>query len=211
LNRSSTPGVRYHVLLYVIVLSALVGACGALTGCGIGGDDDTGPPTRTTAFKRSELTKPADSGTFDGRACDALSRGFVARSLRIQAAKLEAKPNDSLDLSICDWHGGRATAKLMVDSAPRAQLRYYNLLAEQLEYYNADPGLKARQIKGVGEDAAYGGAGAWWTRARNQLVAYDRDKMLKLRVNVPGFSDGDARAAAVTLAKRVVRKLRRAG
>jgi hypothetical protein len=202
MNRSSTPRVRYHVLLYVILLGLLAGCAGA--------DDDTGPPTRTAAFERSELTKPADSGTLDVHACGVLSRAFVARSLRIRAGELGAEPNDSLDLSICDWHGGRATAKLMVDSAPRAQLRYYNLLAEQLEYYNADPGLKARQIRDVGEDAAYGGAGAWWTRARNQLVAYDRDKILKLRVNVPGFSDRDAQAAAVRLAKRAVRKLRRA-
>ena len=67
--------------------------------------------------------------------------------------------------------------KLFVDTAPKAQLRYYNLLAEQHEYYNADPELKARQIKGVGEDSAYGGAGAWWTRGRNQLVVYDHNKI----------------------------------
>ena len=79
--------------------------------------------------------------------------------------------------------------KLLVDSAPRAQLRYYNLLAEQHEFHNADPARKARQIKGVGQDSAYGGAGAWWTRATRQLVAYDRDKILKLRVNVAGFDD----------------------
>ena len=29
--------------------------------------------------------------------------------------------------------------KLFVDTAPQAQLRYYNLLAEQHEYYNAGP------------------------------------------------------------------------
>src|SRR5919112_1257438 len=79
--------------------------------------------------------------------------------------------------------------KLMIDTAPKAQLRYYNLLAEQHEYYNADPELKARQIKGVGEDSAYGGAGAWWTRGRNQLVVYDHNKILKVRVNVGGWSD----------------------
>jgi hypothetical protein len=101
MNRSSTPCVRYHVLLYVILL-------GLLAGCA-GGDDDTGQSTRTTAFKRSELTKPADSGTFDAHACGVLSRAFVARSLRLRADELGAKPNDSLDLSICDWHGGRAT------------------------------------------------------------------------------------------------------
>jgi hypothetical protein len=202
MTRSSTPCVRYHVLLYVILL-------GLVAGCG-SSDDESGPPTRTTAFKRSELTKPAESGTLDARACKVLSPRFVVSSLGVRPVKLTAEPNNSLDLSICDWHGARVTdVKLMVDSAPRAQLRYYNLLAEQHEYYNADPGRKARQIKGVGEDSAYGGAGAWWTRDRNQLVAYDQDKIVKVRVNVRGFGDRAARAAAVKLAKRAVRTLRR--
>ena len=106
---------------------------GAFTGCGTG-DDDSGPPTRTTAFERSELTRPADSGTFEAHSCDVLSRRFIARSLGTTAPRLKADPNDSLDLSICDWHGGPVVGvKLMVDSAPRAQLRYYNLLSEQHE------------------------------------------------------------------------------
>ena len=121
---------------------------------------------------------------------------------------LETAPNNSLDLTICEWHGGGARVKLLVDSAPRAQLRYYNLLAEQHEFHNADAARKARQIKGVGEDSAYGGAGAWWTRATRQLVAYDSDKIFKLRLNVAGFDDGAARKAAVKLARRAVRELR---
>jgi hypothetical protein len=203
MNHSSTPRVRYHVLLYVIVLSSLAG----LAGCG----DDDAEQTRTTAFKRSELTRPADSGRFEARACRLLPPPVVAQSLRIRPARLEADPNNSLDLSICEWHGGRVrTVKLLVDSAPRAQLRYYNLLSEQHEFHNSDPARKARQIKGVGDDSAYGGAGAWWTRATRQLVAYDHDKMVKVRVNVRGFGDHEARAAAVRLAKRAVRELRRA-
>jgi hypothetical protein len=123
---------------------------------------------------------------------------------------LRARPNDSLDLTICEWRGGRVrSVKLMVDSAPRAQLRYYNLLSEQHEFHNSDPARKARQIKGVGQDSAYGGAGAWWTRATRQLVAYDHERMVKVRVNVSGFGDHEARSAAVKLAKRAVRELRR--
>jgi len=198
-DRSPTRSVRYHILLYVIPV--------LLAGCG-GGSDDNG--TRTTPFERSELTKPGESGTLDARACDQLSTGFVASALGVPAGSLEARPNDSLDLTICEWAGGRVRlVKLLVDSAPRAQLRYYNLLAEQHEFHNADPARKARQIKGVGQDSAYGGAGAWWTRATRQLVAYDRDKILKLRVNVAGYDDAASRAAAVALARRAVRKLRR--
>ena len=198
-HRSRTRLVRYHILLYAIVALAV----------GCGGSDSPDDGTRTTAFKRSELTKPGESGTLDARACDVLPTGFVARRLGVGAGTLEARPNDSLDLTICEWSGGRVRlAKLFVDSAPRAQLRYYNLLAEQHEFHNQDPERRARQIKGVGEDSAYGGAGAWWTRATRQLVAYDRDKILKVRVNVTGFEDAAARAAAVALAKRAVRELR---
>jgi hypothetical protein len=200
--RTTQPRVRYHILLYAIVAALLAG-------CGGGGNGDSAYKTRTTPFRRSELTKPAESGTLQVRACRVLSPSFVAGTVRARPGAFEPEANNSLDLSICEWHGGRAgTVKLMVDTAPRAQLRYYNLLAEQHEYYNADPARKARQIKGVGEDSAYGGAGAWWTRDRRQLVAYDHDKILKVRVNVRGFGDRAARAAAVRLAKRAVRELR---
>jgi hypothetical protein len=163
---------------------------------------------RTTAFKSTELREPGESGTLDARACDILPARFVSRSVGAPHTALEAEPNNSLDLTICEWHGGSLRVKLLVDSAPRAQLRYYNLLAEQHEFHNADPARKARQIKGVGEDSAYGGAGAWWTRATRQLVAYDHDKIFKVRVNVRGFDDSAARAAAVHIAKRAVRELR---
>jgi hypothetical protein len=200
-----TPGrVRYHILTYAI-LAAVV----ALSGCGGGDESDSGSgyKLRTTAFRSNAVRAPGESGTRKVSACGVLSARLVRGTVR-SSKSLAAKPNNSLDLSICEWEGRGTHVKLMVDSAPRAQLRYYNLLSEQHEYYNSDPGLKARQIKGVGEDSAYGGAGAWWTRARNQLVAYDHDKILKVRVNVRGFSDARARAAAVRLAKKAVRELR---
>ena len=175
----------------------------ALTGCG--GDEKT-DGTRTTAFEPNELREPGESGTSDASACKVLPERLVARAVRVDA--LQATPNDSLDLTICEWQGGKARVKLLIDSAPRAQLRYYNLLAEQHEFHNADPARKARQIKGVGQDSAYGGAGAWWTRATRQLVAYDSDKIFKVRVNVMGFGDRAARRAAVKLGRRAVRELR---
>ena len=173
---------------------------GALLIAGCGGDDDNGSGSdyklRTTAFRSNAVREPGESGTQNVHAC---------KVLRLD---LKASPNDSLDLSICEWDARGKHVRLMVDTAPKAQLRYYNLLSEQHEYYNADPELKARQIKGVGEDSAYGGAGAWWTRGRNQLVVYDHNRILKVRVNVKGWSDARARAKAVRLGKRAVRKLR---
>jgi hypothetical protein len=174
-------------------MAAVVAGCGAR-------DDHSGSGSdyklRTTAFKSNAVREPGESGTQKVHACDVLR------------LHLKPSPNDSLDLSICEWDGRGKHYKLMVDTAPKAQLRYYNLLSEQHEYYNADPELKARQIKGVGEDSAYGGAGAWWTRGRNQLVVYDHNRILKVRVNVRGWSDARARAAAVRLGKRAVRNLR---
>jgi hypothetical protein len=175
----------------------------ALAGCG--GDEET-DGTRTTAFESNELREPGESGTSDASACQVLPERFVARAVGVRS--LEAAPNDSLDLTICEWRGGGARVKLLIDSAPRAQLRYYNLLAEQHEFHNADPARKARQIRGVGQDSAYGGAGAWWTRATRQLVAYDSDKIFKVRVNVKDFGDRAARRAAVKLGRRAVRELR---
>jgi hypothetical protein len=175
---------------------------------GCGGQD--APGDRTTALKKSELLDPGESGTLDARACRVLSPAAVARASGAGGEDLAARANNSLDLTICEWRGGPVrSVKLLVDSAPRAQLRFYNLLSEQHEFHNADPARKARQIKGVGEDSTYGGAGAWWTRATRQLVAYDDDKIVKVRVNVSGFGDREARATAVTLAKRAVRQLRR--
>jgi hypothetical protein len=195
--RMTPRRVRYHVLLYAIAAAALL-----VAGCG--GDDDSGSGSdyklRTTAFKSNAVREPGESGTQKVRACTLLHTGLVRN--------LTPSPNNSLDLSICEWDGPGQHFKLMVDTAPKAQLRYYNLLAEQHEYYNADPELKARQIKGVGEDSAYGGAGAWWTRGRNQLVVYDHNRILKVRVNVRGWSDSRARAAAIVLGKRAVRELR---
>ena len=191
--RPTSRCVRYHILLYAIVAAVLAGC---------GGDDDSGSDykLRTTAFKSNAVREPGESGTVKVRACKVLHDPLLSG--------LTASPNESLDLSICEWDGSGRHFKLTVDSAPKAQLRYYNLLAEQHEYYNADPELKARQIKGVGEDSAYGGAGAWWTRGRNQLVVYDHNKILKVRANVDGWSDARARAAAIVLGKRAVRKLR---
>jgi hypothetical protein len=194
--------VRYHILLYAILAAVILAA-------GCGGDDDSSGSDyklRTTAFESNAVREPGESGTLKVNSCRTLSPAFVGRT--VEARALKSSPNNSLDLSICDWEAPGTHVKLFVDTAPKAQLRYYNLLAEQHEYYNADPELKARQIKGVGEDSAYGGAGAWWTRGRNQLVAYDHNKIVKVRVNVDGWSDARARAAAIRIGKRAVRELR---
>jgi hypothetical protein len=110
-----------------------------------------------------------------------------------------ASPNDSTDLSICDWRGAGVRVQLIVDSAPRAQLRYYNQLAEQLQFHNAEPTRRPYQLKRVGDDDAYGGAGAWWTPSKSQLVAYADERILRIRA--------PQRRAAVRLARLAFRRL----
>jgi hypothetical protein len=95
---------------------------------------------------------------------------------------------------------------MLADSAPRAQLRFFNRLAEQQQFFNPDPERRPYQVKGVGQDSAYGGAGAWWTRSKSQLVAYSKKRILRIRI-VGRFGDAAKRRAASRLGRLGVRRL----
>jgi hypothetical protein len=166
-------------------LSLTFVCCLALwAGCG----DDDAPADRTERFEPTPLQQPAESGREKRSACTLL-----------HPSGMQAKPNDSTDLSICDWRGRGRRLQLVLDTAPRAQLRYYNQLAEQLQFFNADPQRRPYQIKHVGDDDAYGGAGAWWTRSKGQLVAYSDDRILRVRA--------PRRETAVRMARAAFRRL----
>ncbi len=190
-------------------------ACGAallaalaLGGCG---GDDPGPARERADRPASPLKAPGRSGTERRRACELLPYPVVRRAVGAAAPRrARAVANDSLDLSICDWRGeGMRDVRVSIDSAPRAQLRFFNLLAEQLEYHNANPAQRPRQLRGVGQDSAYGGAGAWWTPGRKQLIAYARERLLRVRVVVRGLDDAGRRRAAAALARLTFRRLGR--
>jgi hypothetical protein len=170
----------------------------ALAGCG---SDDDEPSVRTERFHRSELTRPAESGTSTVRACTLIGPREIARLLQVPRVHVIA--NDSTDLSICDWRGGGKRAELVLDSAPKAQLRYYNQLSEQLQFHNPEPARRPHQLKHVGDDSAYGGAGAWWTPSKAQLVAYRDDRILRIRA--------PDRRSAVRLARLAFRRLSEPG
>ena len=148
---------------------------------GCGGSGSSGPGDRTEAFRQTPLKKPEDSGRETRRACSLLAPSEIAHLLRRQELSFTASANNSTDLSICDWRAGAVRAELVVDTAPRAQLRFYNQLSEQLEYYNQDRLRRPYQLKHVGDDTAYGGAGAWWTRSKKQLIAYADNRILRIR------------------------------
>jgi hypothetical protein len=184
----------------------------ALVACG---GDDAVPSHERAERPPSALKAPGRSGTEHRRACALLPYSAVRRTLAAAGAdpprRARAVANDSLDLSICDWRGGgMRDVRVSIDSAPRTQLRFYNLLAEQLEYHNANPAQRPRQLRGVGQDSAYGGAGAWWTPGRKQLIAYARQRLLRVRVVVHGLDDAARRQAAAALARLTFRRLGRA-
>jgi hypothetical protein len=156
------------------------------TGCG--DEDDAATADRTERFQTTPLRQPGESGRDQRSACTLLH----PRGMR-------AQPNDSTDLSICDWRGRGRRLQLVLDTAPRAQLRYYNQLSEQLQFYNADPQRRPYQIEHVGDDDAYGGAGAWWTRTKRQLVAYSDERILRVRA--------PERSTAVRMARLAFRRL----
>jgi len=174
----------------------LLAAAGLLpSGCG--GDDE--PAARTERFQRTPLNRPAESGRETRSACELIQPREASRAVRRPRARLRPSSNDSTDLSICDWRGSGFRVQLIVDSAPRAQLRYYNQLAEQLQFHNPEPARRPYQLKHVGDDSAYGGAGAWWTPSKGQLVAYADARILRIRA--PG------RGGAVRLARLAFRRL----
>jgi hypothetical protein len=176
-----------------------------LAGCG--GNDDSVPGDRTERFEQTPLREPGESGTLDESVCERVPARFVARAVGRPGARLEATPNDSLDLSVCQWQAPGVRVQMMADSAPRAQLRYYNQLTEQQQFFNPDPERRPYKIKGVGQDSAYGGAGAWWTRTKSQLVAYSKKRILRIRVVGRGFDDAAKRRAASRLGRLGFRRL----
>jgi hypothetical protein len=172
-------------------------AAWVLLAAGCASDDE--PTVRTERFERTPLNRPAESGGETRSACELMRPREVARAVRRPGVRLRPSSNDSTDLSICDWRGGGERVQLIVDSAPRAQLRYYNQLAEQLQFHNPEPERRPYQLKHVGDDSAYGGAGAWWTRSKGQLVAYADQRILRIRA--------PDRRGAVRVARLAFRRL----
>ena len=189
---------RLCTLSRTFVCSIFAGLTLALPACG-----DDSPQDRTDRFAQSELKQPQESGRETRKACSLLSPRRVARLAGRPGLALEPAANDSTDLSICDWRAGGIRVELVLDSAPRAQLRFYNQLSEQLEYYNQDARRRPYQVKHVGDDKAYGGAGAWWTKTKRQLVAYSDDRILRIRT--------PDRASAVRVARAAFGRLSEPG
>jgi hypothetical protein len=194
----------------------------ALAGCGGGKDErtttSTSPdPPRTQAtvpggqsslsFRRDKSRTAAGVGT-DQRVCDLLSAGEVARevaSLTGRRPRLHATANDSHQLSICRYSGPGTTVRVTLDGAADATRRYFNLAAEadqipKIRHEDRD----FRLVWNVGDDDTYGGAGAFWQRRAQRLVAIHDDRIARVTVDAAGANDRVRRLLASRLARRVL-------
>jgi hypothetical protein len=186
--------------LVCFLAGAVIGACG-------GGDDPPRPADRTQPFQATELEDAGESGTLSQSACDLLRGAEVARAAGWADRRPASRANDSTNLSICDWRADGRRVQIVIDAAPSAQLRFFNQLAEQLQFHNPDPEFRPRQLRGIGDDGAYGGAGAWWTRSTKQLVAYAKKRIVRVRVVDESSGDRERRRAAARVARLSIRRL----
>lgn len=100
-----------------------------LAGCG--GGSSTSDSTERAGLPPSPLRDPAEagrSGTETRRACPLVPWRAIHEAVLLAGGRAGREgtgvENDSLDLSICDWSArGVRNVRLIVDSAPSAQLR----------------------------------------------------------------------------------------
>ena len=192
----------------LILLALLLGGCG---------DDQPAAPSANTT-----TSSAADDGSDPRRspACRAVSAQSVRRAVAQAGGPigpLERNANDSLDLSNCEYRetsGRDLYVEITLDTAPKAPLRYYNLISEARQRATFDAIPDSTQpvgVRGVGNDSTHGGVGAYWTRFTSQLTAIDDGMLVKISFHVPGANPQASRAAATRLARDVFAEQGQAG
>lgn len=171
-----------------------VSTAAAVAGCG----GSSSAPAAHTATSLNQLR--ADAVGTDGLSvCALLPVADVEQAVGVDA--LRAARNDSLDLSQCRYATGRINVRVLLDGGAQAQLRYFNQQAEAQEKFSRDPSLRPRLVTGVGDDKVPGAAGAYWTRARHELVAIEDGRIARVTVNVPGRGEQTLKGQAGDLAR----------
>jgi hypothetical protein len=177
-----------HRVLLLAVLAIVLAGCG--------GSSTT--PAAHTATSLNGLR--ADAAGTDGLSvCALLPRATVEQTVGVDG--LRAVSNDSLDLSQCRYATADVNVRVLLDGGAQAQLRYFNQQAEAQEKFSRDPAMRPRLVSGVGDDRAPGAAGAYWTRARHELVAIDAGRIARVTVNVPGRAEQVLKGQAGTLTR----------
>jgi hypothetical protein len=178
-----------------------VALAAAAAGCG-----GEGAPERAA-------TAPAPAQRPAPLACRSLPERDVRatlRSLGVAAParfEIERKP-ESAELSDCRYFDGdRIGMWLTIDRAVQAQKRYWYRMTEAEQFAADGRGKAIRRVMGVGQDATYGGAGAFWSPSLNRLMAYRDDTILVIGFRVEGLADRTARRAAARVARSAFRHL----
>jgi hypothetical protein len=170
-----------------------------LAGCG----DSSSPPSSNASTDRG-WNSPADLeqdavGTKGLRVCELLPVEKVEHVVHVDG--LRAAPNDSLDLAQCRYADHGVNVRVLLDGASQAIRRYFDQQAEAQQKFNTIPAMKPRDVHGVGDDKTYGSAGAFWTRARHQLVAIEDKRIARVTVDVPGRAQAPLKHEAGELAR----------
>jgi hypothetical protein len=211
-----------RALAILIALAAAL-ALSALPGSKPGEPGGGGrPSTATEAVEPEGGSQPigsgveraervVESGTAVATACEIVSRVAVERVVDEAAGRdvgpLEQRPNDSLDLSFCEYReteGKDIFVRIGLDTAVRAVRRYYNMLTEAIQLpniFNPDTEQRPQLVYDVGDDATYGGAGAYWIPLRLELISIENGHIVKVHFYVPGVGYRESKRAAAKLAK----------
>jgi hypothetical protein len=143
-------------------------------------------------------------GGDDETACDLVSEDEVAKAVEATAGGSIAprrSANDSLNLSVCRHTAPGVNVRLTLDTAPEVRRRYFNRVTELAQFNVHNRRQRPQPVQGIGDEDAYGPAGAYWLAGSRQLFALSGERQLIVQFAVRGVGEHDARAAAERLAR----------
>jgi hypothetical protein len=142
--------------------------------------------------------------TEEQSACSLLPTSTVLDAMRDAGARppsLTRSASESLDQSICRFTARGINVRLTVDTASHVRRRYFTRVTEQQTFAVHRPQSQPQPIEGLGDDDAYGPAGAYWIAAQRQLFALSGERLLNVAFSVDGVGANDSRVAAERLAR----------
>ena len=191
----------------IVALAAVT----AMIGCGGDGSDARTPTIQHPNRLSKDTSRTAADVPPDRLACDLLTADEVARAsaaVTHRTPQLQPHASDSYQLSVCLFSGRGGLVRVSLDGASDATRRYHNMATEAAEI----PKLLGRRknfllVRNVGDDDTYGGAGAYWRRNSNRLIAIHDDRIQRVTATIAGSTDRERRVLASRVARRVFARL----
>lgn len=140
-------------------------------------------------------------------ACSLVGKPVVVDALRAagsQRLAVARSASESLHQSVCSFTARGINVRVAIDTAPQVRRRYFVRVTEQELVDPQRPETRPRPISGLGDDDAYGPAGAYWVPAHRQLFALSGERLLIVGVSVDGIGAKKARLAAEKIADVVL-------